>query len=124
MRRSLVVALLSLVALVAVGVVIAAGSSEPARPPWVDGDGRLKKENVPASFEVAGPDGNPVVCANGQRLRVVTSELFGPPPPPNVLRVQQRTGKEDLVWRCGKGANPHLDPRLVPESQDPLRSND
>src|SRR5918995_6203692 len=115
MRRSLVIALLILAALVGAGIVIAAGSSEPDRPPWVEADGRLNPEGAPAFFEVAGPDGRPVVCANGRRLRVAKSELFGPPPPPSVLRVRQRSGKGDLVWRCGSGENPHLDPRLVPE---------
>ncbi len=124
MRRSLVIALLLLMTLVGAGIVIAAGSSEPERPPWIAADGRLKPESVPAFFEVAGPDGSPVVCANGQRLKVGRSELFGPPPHPSVLRAQKRSGKEDLVWRCGIGANPHVNPRLVPESQDPLEQED
>jgi hypothetical protein len=120
MRRTLVMALLLLTALVATGIVVAGGSSEPERPPWAAADGRHLPEKAPASFEVAGPDGSPVVCANGRRLKVKSSELFRPPqgPPRTML---EREPKGDLVWRCGSGANPHANPKLVPESADPLR---
>jgi hypothetical protein len=122
MRRTFVMALLLLGALVAAGIVIAGGSSEPERPPWIGADGLLQPEHAPAYFEVAGPDGKPVVCANGLRLRVRGASLFAPPPDPELLAGQQRAGGEELVWRCGKGASPHLSPRLVPVSQDPLRA--
>lgn len=124
MRRSFVIATLVAAALVATGVVVAGGSSEPDRPPWVEAGGRFAPEKAPATFEVAGPDGQPVVCANGRRLKVRKGELFGPPPLTPDRLMLQPTPKEELVWRCGAGANPHLNARLVPESRDPLRSGE
>jgi hypothetical protein len=120
-RRSFVIAVLLAAALVGTGVVVAGGSSEPDRPPWADVGGKLAPEKAPATFEVAGPDGQSVVCANGRRLQVRKSQLFGPPPVTPDRLMLQRPAKEELVWRCGTGANPHLNARLVPESQDPLR---
>jgi hypothetical protein len=121
MRRTFVLGLLLLGALVAAGLVVAAGSSEPERPPWVAADGRLVPERLPAFFEVAGPDGAPVVCANGRRLKVRSANLFAPPPDPDRLAgPQRRPGAEETVWRCGMGPNPHLNPRTVPLSEDPL----
>jgi hypothetical protein len=123
-RRTLVTALLLLTALVVTGIVIAGGSSEPQRPPWIDAQGRLKQEGLPASFEVAGPDGEAVVCANGKRLRVKKADLVGPPPAPPSAVAGRRDPGQDLVWRCGRGADPHLNARLVPESEDPLGSGE
>jgi hypothetical protein len=118
MRRVLITLLLLLTALVPVGIVIAGDSADPGQPEWVDSEGKMKNDSVPAELGVAGPDGMPVVCANGKQLKVTKADLFGPPP---LSRRPVETGSGDLVWRCGTGANPHLNARLVPESQDPLQ---
>jgi hypothetical protein len=123
-RRSLVIAVLLAAALVGTGVVVAGGSSEPDRPPWVDAGGRLAPEKAPAAFEVAGPDGQSIVCANGRRLKVPKSQLFGPPSLTPDRLMLQRSSKEELVWRCGTGPNPDVNARLVPVSQDPLRTGE
>ena len=121
MQRVLIALLLLLTALVPVGIVIAGDSTDPGRPEWVDSGGKVEKDKVPSEFAVAGPDGKPVVCANGKQLKVKKADLFGPPPP---TRRPVETEFGDLVWRCGMGKNPHLDARLVPESQDPLKKHD
>lgn len=75
-----------------------------------------------ADFGAAGPNGDPVICANGKELRLPRELLVGPPsydpssgepPPPNP--------EEEMVGRCGEGENPHRNARLVPISEDPLR---
>jgi hypothetical protein len=121
MRRVLITLLLLLTALVPVGIVIAGDGADPGQPEWVDSEGKLKKDSIPAEFGVAGPDGAPVVCANGTQLKVKKADRYGPPPPPG--RPVENTPGE-LVWRCGTGRNPHLNARLVPESQDPLKQSD
>lgn len=116
--RRLFMLLLVLAALVPVGIVVAGDSSDPGSPEWVDSQGNVKKNKVPAEFGVAGPDGAPVVCANGKELKVKKEKLLGPPPQPS--RQATATDDEEYVWRCGTGEKPHLNARLVPESQDPL----
>jgi hypothetical protein len=121
MRRVLIALLLLLATLVPAGILIAGDSTEPGQPEWVDAAGVVDPNRVPSELAVAGPDGKPVVCANGRQLRVTKADLFGPPPrSPRVVG----TSAGDLVWRCGSGKNPHLHPRLVPESEDPLRQGD
>ena len=119
MRRALITLLLLLAALVPVGIIVAGDSTDPGQPEWVDSEGKVQQDKVPAEFAVAGPDGKPVVCANGKQLKVKKADLFGPPP---LSRRPVELG--DLVWRCGTGKNPHLNAQLVPESQDPLKNDD
>ena len=78
---------------------------------------------APVSFGVDGPGGKPVICPNGKELRVSSTELFSLPPAPEELkrRGAPPESKVDKVWRCGLGANPDRNPRLIPASQDPLR---
>lgn len=114
MRRRVIIIVLLLVALVASGVV-AWAASRPAEPTFTPAE--------QATFGVAGPDGRPVICANGEELRVSRDELLAKPThdPTKVKPVTGRgSGNEEKVWRCGTGANPHLNPRLVPASEDPL----
>ncbi|HUQ22223.1 MAG TPA: hypothetical protein VM049_04340 [Gaiellaceae bacterium] len=117
MRRVLTTLLLLLTALVPVGIIVAGDSTDPGRPGWVGSAGAVESDKVPAELAVAGPDGKPVVCANGKELKVKKSELLGPPPSSG-RPVEPQPG--DFVWRCGTGKNPHLHARLVPESLDPL----
>jgi hypothetical protein len=122
MKRYLTPAVV-LVALVAAGAVLAVTQDAPPQaPPWVGADGRVDVSKAPDEIEVSGPDGEAVVCANGRRLKVPKELLFGPPSiTPAQLRAERpEVPGEDLVWRCGKGRNPHLNPELVPRSQDPL----
>jgi hypothetical protein len=122
MKRYLTPAIV-LVALVAAGAVFAVTQDPPPQaPPWVAADGRIDMSKAPDEIEVSGPNGEVVVCANVRRLKVPKELLFGPPSQtPAQLRAErpEATGA-DLVWRCGKGRNPHLNPELVPRSQDPL----
>ncbi len=116
MRRRVIIVLL-LVALVTSGVVAWASDrlAEPTSTPVEQ-----------ATFGVAGPDGRPVVCANGKELRVSRDELFAKPThdPTKVKPVIDRgSANEEEVWRCGTGANPHLNPRLIPASKDPLSAD-
>jgi len=119
--RRLFMLLLALAALVPVGIVVAGDSSDPGRPEWVDRQGEVKQDKVPADFGVAGPDGSPVVCANGKELKVKKDKLFGAPANPSR---RPSAPDDEYVWRCGTGANPHLNARLVPRSQDPLEQLD
>jgi hypothetical protein len=125
MKRYLTPAIV-LVALVAAGAVLAVTQdAPPAPPPWVGADGTVDISKAPDELEVSGPNGEVVVCANGRRLKVRKELLFGPPAKtPAQLRAQgPGAADEDLVWRCGKGRNPHLNPELVPRSQDPLAND-
>jgi hypothetical protein len=119
MRRNIIFVLIGAAAIVSVGVV-ARGSDAPDEP------GFAKGRTAPASFGVAGPDGEPVVCANGKQLRVSTAELLGPPnlTPDAASREMLLTPKrgEERFWRCGTGANPDVNARLVPASEDPLNA--
>jgi len=113
----------AVVILVGVGAVLAvAGDDQPDAPPWVGADGRVDLSKAPDEFEVSGPDGKEVVCANGRTLKVRKEQLLGPPPrTPDQLRAERTAaGGGDLVWRCGPGKNPHLNAVLVPRAQDPL----
>ena len=126
MKRSIPVAAL-LVLLVGAGAVLAvAGDDQPATPPWVRADGTIDMAKAPDELGVSGPDGKEVVCANGRKLKVRKELLFGPPAKtPDELRAEQPAGEgRDLVWRCGPGKSPHLNPVLVPRAQDPLRTGD
>lgn len=118
--RRLFMLLLVVAALVPVGIVVAGDSSDPGQPEWADPQGNVKQDKVPAEFGVSGPDGTPVVCANGKELKVKKEKLLGPPPHPSK---QATAPDQDYVWRCGTGANPHLNARLVPQSQDPLEQD-
>ena len=117
-----VLAVLAIAAAAAADNLGGRGPNDP--PPSLD----LEGENAPEFIEVGGPDGGPIVCQNGKKLKVRTDKLIRPRPPlpPNA---SPRAGgpianpKEDLVYRCGRGANPHLNPELVPESQDPLKKD-
>lgn len=111
------------VTLVGVGAVLAvAGDDRPDAPPWVGADGRVDLSKAPDEFEVSGPDGKKVVCANGRTLKVRKEQLLGPPPQtPDELRASSAAAAgSDLVWRCGDGKNPHLNAILVPRRQDSL----
>ncbi|HEY7453213.1 MAG TPA: hypothetical protein VH683_01525 [Thermoleophilaceae bacterium] len=119
MQRSTVLVLIVLAAVVAFGVV-ARGSDQPGEPRFADGT------STAATIGVAGPDGEPIVCANGKELRVPLTRLLGPPnvTPAAAAREALLTPRlgEDRVWRCGSGARPDLNARLVPASEDPLTS--
>ena len=122
MKRYVTVAA-AVVTLVGVGAVLAvAGDDRPDAPPWVGADGRVDLSKAPDEFEVSGPDGKKVVCANGRTLKVRKEQLLGPPPQtPDELRASSAAAAgSDLVWRCGDGKNPHLNAILVPRSQDSL----
>ena len=113
----------AVVILVGAGAVLAvAGDDPPDAPPWVGADGRVDLTKAPDQFEVSGPDGKKVVCANGRTLKVRKEQLLGPPTQtPEQLREERAAaGGRDFVWRCGQGKNPHLNPVLIPQSQDPL----
>ena len=122
MKRYLSI-VVGVVFLVGVGAVlaVAGGDPPPPTPPWVEADGTIDPSKAPAELEVSGPDGKRVVCANGRALKVRKELLFGPPPQtPDELRAARPAAGGDLVWRCGRGKSPHLNPILVPRSQDPL----
>jgi hypothetical protein len=122
MKRYLTVGLV-LAALIGAGAVFAVTRDEPSGSlPWVRADGTIDISKAPEEFAVAGPDGKEVVCANGRTLKVRKDLLLGPPTKtPDELRAQPPAAPgKDLVWRCGHGRNPHLNPVLVPRSQDPL----
>jgi hypothetical protein len=119
MQRSTLLVLIVLAAAVALGVV-ARGSDQPGEPDFA------ARTGTAATIGVAGPDGEPVVCANGKELRVPLARLLGPPnvTPATAAREALLTPKrgEDRVWRCGGGASPDRSPRLVPVSEDPLEA--
>ena len=117
----------AVVALVGIGAVLAvAGDDPPSQPPWVNADGTIDLSKAPDEFEVSGPDGRKVVCGNGRTLKVRKELLLGPPPKaPAELRADPpEAAAGDLVWRCGRGKSPHLNPILIPRSEDPLRQGD
>lgn len=121
MRRiALMIALCAAVTTVlAVAATGGQGPQEPPKPDWVDATGRVDPSKLPEYIFVAGPNGEPVTCKNGQQLRIRGRSLIAPPPPIQLTDSPRQTG-ESVVYRCGKGANPHLNPLLVPESADPL----
>jgi hypothetical protein len=126
MKRYLLVAA-ALVALIAAGAVFAvAGDAPPGPPPWVRSDGTIDPSRAPDEFEVSGPNGTEIVCANGRKLKVRKELLLGPPgKTPDELRAEPPAAEgRDLVWRCGRGKHPHLNPVLVPRSEDPLREGE
>lgn len=122
MKRSLSIAIGVVIVLGAGAVLaVAGGDPPPPTPPWVQADGTIDQAKAPAELEVSGPDGKRVVCANGRALKVRKELLFGPPAQtPDELRASRPAADGDLVWRCGRGKNPHLNPVLIPRSQDTL----
>jgi hypothetical protein len=81
----------------------------------VNADGSVDVSKMPAALEVAGPDGKPVVCANGRKLLVPRELLVAPPSEtPAQLRARGATDAREYVWRCGPGAQGHRNPRRVP----------
>ena len=95
--------------------------SPPPTPEWVNPNGTVDPSKAPEYFNVAGPDGETVVCANGIPLRVPFMPAPPPPPGPASRFAPGQANGEDYVYRCGVGANPHLNPQMIPMSQDPLR---
>jgi hypothetical protein len=126
MKRYVSVAVAIAVFVGAAAVLALAGDDAPTAPPWVRADGTIDVSKAPDEFGVSGPDGEEVVCSNGRRLKVRKELLLGPPPGrPDQLRAERpASGGGDLVWRCGPGRNPHLNPVLVPRAQDPLRDGE
>ena len=126
MKRYVVVAA-AVAVLVGTGAVLAvAGDDKPSALPWVAADGTIDLSKAPDEFEVSGPDGKKVVCANGRTLKVRKELLLGPPQQtPDELRAGHANAKgRDLVWRCGTGKNPHLNPTLVPRAEDSLEGGE
>lgn len=127
MNRYLITAV-ALLALVGAGAVLAVTNDEPPppTPPWLQADGTIDPAQVPETFEVSGPHGDTVVCGNGHKLKVRKELLFGPPTAtPAELRAKRAAvSGRDFVWRCGLGRDPHLNARLVPQSEDPLRADE
>lgn len=54
----------------------------PPVPPWVRADGSIDPAQLDRAVGVAGPNGAPVVCGNGNRLKVKVRDLFEAPPVP------------------------------------------
>lgn len=94
--------------------------SPPPNPEWVNPDGTVDPSKAPEYVHVAGPNGETVVCTNGEPLRVPFMPAPPPPGPASRFAPGQATD-EDYVYRCGEGANPHLNPQMIPISQDPLK---
>lgn len=107
------IALIALVVAGTTGAVIAATDGPPPRPEWVGEDGVVDTTKLPEEFEVAGPDGESIVCANGKKLKVKTDDLVGPPDKPEKLGPVVNPTR-DFVWRCGRGPDPDKHPRMVP----------
>ena len=107
------------------GAVARPGSgpdSPPPNPEWVNPDGTVDPSKAPEYVHVAAPNGELVVCANGEPLRVPFMPAPPPPPPGPASRFAPGQAiDEDYVYRCGEGANPQLNPQMIPSSQDPLR---
>ena len=111
MKRSiLILALLAVAAVLAVTAATGGGGS-PTGEPFDQ-----------ATFGVDGPDGQPVVCANGKELRVSKDTLRAKPPKPHTKAAKAETGGKVQVWRCGTGKDPDKSPRLIDKAQDPLAS--
>lgn len=127
MNRYLITAV-ALLALVGAGAVFAVTNDEPPppTPPWLQADGTIDPSKAPDTFEVSGPDGETVVCENGRTLKVPKELLFGAPAetPAQLGARRAAAGGRDLVWRCGLGRDPHLNARLVPRAEDPLREQE
>lgn len=115
MRRIIII--LVLLAATAAFVVVASGGDQAPEPTFTT------EAEAPATFGVDGPDGKPVICANGKELRVPKKLVFGKPTHDPSKMKPPKADKRDKVWRCGTGANPHLNARLVPASDDPLNAN-
>lgn len=119
MRR--IIPILVLLLATATFVVVAAGGADQPPEPAFTSD-----TDAPTTFGVDGPDGQPVICANGKELRVPKSKVLGKPTLTPTAAAKQALlspkRSEEQFWRCGTGANPHLSPRLVPASEDPLNA--
>jgi hypothetical protein len=73
---------LACVAMVATGVTACPDKPPPSPPPWTTSDGRVDMSKVPARIGVAGPDGNPLLDAQGRPVTISKDELFAPPSSP------------------------------------------
>lgn len=111
MRRFIIISTFLVAVTITFGIVTIARGSE-APPP-------LTRENTPEFFTVSDPDGNVIVCANGKELRVASARILAAPTGAPNAGAPNPT--EDQVYRCGTGRSPHLNARLIPISQDPLR---
>lgn len=54
----------------------------PPVPSWTTSDGRVDMSKVPARIGVAGPDGKPLLDAQGHPVTISKDDLFATPPPP------------------------------------------
>ena len=126
MRRAylLMLAMIVVVVVTASAVAVTRPGSGPDSPPpnpeWVNSDGTVDPSKAPEYVNVAGPNGELVICANGKPLRVPFMPVPPPPGPASRFAPGQATD-EDYLYRCGEGANAHLNPQMIPLSQDPLR---
>jgi hypothetical protein len=119
----IIAALAAAVAFVPAGIVFGGQEAPPPAPEWVDpATGKSIPSKVPEFVNVIGPDGELVRCANGKLLK---ARPMQPPTAAPLRGVPIATPDPDevLVPRCGKGANGHLNPVVVPISADPLRQD-
>lgn len=89
----------------AAAVTIAMGASAGSEPNAIMVDNPTGLANVsdfPDQIGVIGPDGEDIICPDGQPLTVSKAELFAPPraPGPN-----QRSDGRMLVPRCAPGGH-------------------
>lgn len=78
-RVGLAVALLAtLLATGAVAVHAASGEGPPPSPAWVNPDGSVDEDKIPAQAPVVGPDGNLLRDEQGNVIKVPVRR--GPPP--------------------------------------------
>jgi hypothetical protein len=119
MRKRLLIAILIVAAFIPAIVVASDRGGEPSAPPWIDATGQLNTANVAANPDltvgVAGPNGKPIVCANGKELRVKAMLLLAPPPAPSGA-VPPTPAAGGYVYRCGRGPQAHVQPQLVPST--------
>lgn len=76
--KKFVVALGLMLAAYGAGSALAAGEGPPPPPPWVDADGSVDLEKMPACVNVVDSEGELVRTSNGDLLCVDPRPLDGP----------------------------------------------
>lgn len=111
MKRYIIIPVLLVVSAAFIVSAATGGGGTPVGTPFDSGQ---------SSFGVDGPDGQPVICANGKELRVPLSLLRTLPSEHGKAALAKQKPAQMLVWRCGTGEDPDKNPRLIDKAADPL----
>jgi hypothetical protein len=88
--RFVVVAIIALLMGYGSSLLVASASEPPPPPEWINFDGTLNAEKLPACFHIVGENGQKVLDNEGIPVCISSDLLFAPPPAPSENHSEDR----------------------------------